>query len=272
MSRDILTLQDAARRLDVHYMTAYRYVRLGLLPAFKEGGTWRVREEDLERFRSETVSPTTRGEARWAERLEARLTAGDAGGAWQVIEASLASGKDPSQVYTEILTPALTSIGERWMRGELGVDDEHIASAIASRLIGRLGPRFARRGRSRGRIIAAMPQGERHGFGLAMLSDVLRGAGYEVLDLGPDTPTESLVTALRKVDRVDAVCVSVVYNHALAGAKEMVSAVKQEDPSIPVIVGGFAVTGWEMAREMGADGWAPDSSAAAELVDRLIHS
>lgn len=40
-------LRDAAERLGVHYMTAYRYVRLGVLPAEKVGGEWQVRPSDL---------------------------------------------------------------------------------------------------------------------------------------------------------------------------------------------------------------------------------
>ena len=47
-----LGLQDGAERLGVHYMTAYRYVRLGLLPAEKIGGTWTVTEGDLVAFRA----------------------------------------------------------------------------------------------------------------------------------------------------------------------------------------------------------------------------
>ena len=42
-----LSLQETAERLDVHYMTAYRYVRTGQLPARRERGEWRVLEADV---------------------------------------------------------------------------------------------------------------------------------------------------------------------------------------------------------------------------------
>ena len=131
-----------------------------------------------------------------AARLEARMLAGDVAGAWAVVEAALASGADPADIYVEVLAPALDSVGEGWAQGRLEIEDEHIASSVALRIIGRLGPRFARRGRPRGKIVTATPQGERHGLGVAMLTDILRGEGFEVLDLGPDTPTGSLVAAL----------------------------------------------------------------------------
>ena len=261
-----LTLQEAAERLGVHYMTMYRYVRLGLVAATKEGGAWRVAEADLERLRH--PAPTPRGEAPWGERLEARMLEGDVAGAWSVVEAALASGTEPAEVYTALMAPALTRIGERWASGELGVEDEHLASAVASRLIGRLGSRFARRGRPRGTVVTVMPPGERHGFGLAMLADVLRGAGYTVLDLGPDTPVASVVAALSKVERLRGVCVGVVLESAVPAAAEMVVAVRAEvGPKVPILVGGRAVPDATTARSLGADAWAPDPVTAVSVLE-----
>lgn len=75
-----LTLQEAADELGVHYMTAYRYVRLGLMDADKIGGTWEVMPDAVAAFRAGSVrSPVAVGErAPWSERLESRLVAGDA--------------------------------------------------------------------------------------------------------------------------------------------------------------------------------------------------
>jgi len=52
-----ITLHEAAEMLDVHYMTAYRYVRLGLLPAHKAAGTWRVLLHDLRAFQGQSHQP-----------------------------------------------------------------------------------------------------------------------------------------------------------------------------------------------------------------------
>ena len=199
-SASTVSLHDGAEILGVHYMTIYRYVRLGLLPAHKEGGSWRVRVSDLEDFQAEAASsPSGRNaDAPWDERLEARMLAGDVNGAWSVVEAALASGSEPADIYMDVLAPALAKVGRRWEDGEIDVAEEHLATAVASRIIGRLGPRFSRRGRPRGTVITAMPPGDRHGLGLAMLADILRGAGYVVLDLGPDTPIPSLVFAVER--------------------------------------------------------------------------
>src|SRR5215207_3039240 len=200
MSDAVVTLHEAATRLGVHYMTAYRYVRLGLLNAHKEGGTWSVSTEDLDAFVGRATAPAPesgggggRRRAPWASRLEARLLAGDPAGAWGVVEAALAAGTELDEFYLDVLTPAMWAIGTRWETGEIDVADEHRATGIAMRLIGRLGPRFTRRGRTRGTVVLANPQGERHALALAILGDLVRAHGFTVSDLGADVPHESLV-------------------------------------------------------------------------------
>ncbi|MGB1381535.1 MAG: B12-binding domain-containing protein, partial [Ilumatobacteraceae bacterium] len=129
-----LTLHEAAADLGVHYMTAYRYVRLGQLDAVKRAGTWRVSRSELERFRAapaeEPSESTGRGRVDWSERMHSRLVAGDSGGAWSVVESALAAGSTPARVYTEVISPALVTIGDRWAQGELDISVEHRATGI----------------------------------------------------------------------------------------------------------------------------------------------
>lgn len=264
------TLQEAADRLGVHYMTMYRYVRLGLIPAAKSGGSWRVTAADLDTFSRPSPGRPAEGEGPWVERLVARMLAGDTTGSWSVIEAAMASGAAPEEVYSDIVTPALAEIGTRWEAGELGVEDEHLASAVAGRLIGKLGPRFSRRGRSKGVVVATTPPGERHGFGVAMISDIIRGRGFEVLELGPDLPVESLVRTLDRIDDLRAVCLSVVSTDNLASCAEVVARVKAAHPAVVVIVGGRAFTGEDHARSIGADGYSVEAVGAADLLTALV--
>ena len=125
------------------------------------------------------------------------MLSGDVAGSWQVIEAAMASGFEPGEIYVRLLAPSLHAIGASWRSGRVSIDQEHLASSVATTLIGRLGPRFVHPGRKKGVVIVAMPPGERHGLGVAMLADILADAGYGVLNLGPDTPTASLVAAMR---------------------------------------------------------------------------
>jgi excisionase family DNA binding protein len=263
-----LTLQEAADELGVHYMTAYRYVRLGLLAAQKSGGVWRVTRDDLERFRAGTgTAPVRAGTpAPWAERLESRLLAGDARGAWGVVEAALAAGAELDEIYLDVLTPAMVGIGTRWEAGEIDVAIEHRATGIAMRLIGRLGPRFVRRGRTKGTVVLGAPAGERHGLPVAVLADLLRLEGWEVSDLGADTPATSFAHAASTTDDVVAVGLSVTNADNLAACADACRAVRAAAPGVLVVVGGQAVTA-DVAAGLDADGHADSARAMVRLLE-----
>lgn len=268
-----LTLHEAAEALGVHYMTAYRYVRLGLLAATKVGGTWQVAPTALEAYRAGTA-PVEPGERRrrrrapWAARLEARLVAGDARGAWGVVEAALAAGAEIDEIYLDVISPAMRSIGDRWATGELDVSVEHRATGIAFRLIGRLGPRFARRGRTRGVVVVGSPAGERHTLPVALLADLLRGEGWDVSDLGGDMPVESFVRAVGDAPDLVAVGVSVTTAGCLPAAAALLLAVRAALPSgVLLAVGGLAVENDEHALGLGADAWASNAPEFARLLD-----
>ena len=269
-----LTLHEAAASLGVHYMTVYRYVRLGLLPAEKVGGSWQVTESDLTAFATPAAAdddePVTRGGRRpapWSQRLEARLVAGDGPGAWGVIEAALAGGCELDAVYLDVIAPAMASIGERWSTGDIDVAVEHRATGIALRLVARLGPRFARRGRSRGTVVVGAPAGEDHSLPIAMLADLVRGAGWDVSDLGADLPDDAWLSAVAHVDHLSAVGVSVTVTDRLPAAAVLLAALRGAvDPSVLLAVGGAAVHDIDQARALGADVWAPDARSFIDLL------
>jgi excisionase family DNA binding protein len=265
-------MQEAANELGVHYMTVYRYVRLGMLPARKVGASWRIDVADLERLDTSPDVPSRKRSAPWRDRLQARMLAGDEAGSWGVVEAAFASGMTPADFYCEVLTPALHTIGDLWQNGKLGVEDEHLASEVAAEVIGRLGPRFARRGRTKGTVVLAMPEGERHHLGLAMLADILRSDGYRVLNLGADTPASALVAALRQVEDLSAIAVGVVNADRLAAATSLIKAVRRFFGGVPVVAGGAAVPDEEAALRLGADGGATDARAVGSLISDIAAS
>ena len=287
MTEGELTLHEAAAALGVHYMTAYRYVRIGILAAHKSKGEWRVRRDDIEAFRSTPApDPSADGTAAddvdlrrtapWAARLEARLVAGDQRGSWGVVEAAMASGADLDDLYLAVLSPALRSIGERWASGELDVFVEHRASVIAARLIGQIGPRFARRGRTRRMVIVGTPPGERHSLPVAMVADIVRQHGWEVFDLGADVPTASFakaaVAALGDGDDHVVVGLSVTGGGHIAELEDTIRAVRAACPSAVVVVGGAAIQGHDHALAVGAHHFAPNGRAFTAILDDLANA
>jgi methanogenic corrinoid protein MtbC1 len=256
-------------------MTAYRYVRLGMLSAEKVGAEWQVRSVDLDAFKEQHDNHGHNGgrshrDAPWSDRLRSRLLAGDERGSWQVVEAALASGFDPASIYTDVVSPAMRSIGDDWARGESSIVAEHRATAIVTRIVGRLSSRFTHRGRRRGRVVIGTPAGEAHALPVAMVADMLRGAGFEVIDLGHDLPADSFAQAVVDAGPVTAVAVSITNPDALSEAKKLIASLRSA-ASTPIVVGGFAVDGDDHARRLGADAYAADGPAAVALAESFVH-
>jgi len=273
-----LTLEKAAERLGVHYMTAYRYVRQGKLSATRVKGVWQVTPQAIDGFRQRLNErkerPRTGDDSRrtgdYVNELHACLVNADAGGAWGVLQRAIDAGGEIGTVYLEILAPAMARIGEEWSRGEIDIAIEHQATAIATRLVGQMSPRFVRRGRRRGEVLIGGPSGERHALALAMLGDLLRLEGYDVFDLGADTPANSFVHAASKINDLTAVGVSVTTTDSVEGAIDVVRTLRRAiSDDVPVVLGGSAISGPDHAREIGADFYANGARGFIELLDSI---
>lgn len=285
-----LGLGEAAEALGVHYMTAYRYVRTGVLEAHQSAGRWRVEPSavhELQRSRRRggrssganrsSHAPSHQGLTphlrptrhpstdRWRPLLADRLLAGDEAGAWRIVDDAFAAGAELDQVYVDLVGGSLREVGDRWADGRATVADEHRASVVAMRVVGRLGPRAARPGRTRGTVVVGAAPGDRHALPSALLADLLRSRGLRVVDLGADTPPEHLADAAAGTDRLVAVGICATSEVDAAAADDLREAVRlvQERSAAPVLVGGAAAAGSDLATRAGADG---SSSHATEAL------
>lgn len=274
-----LGLPAAAELAGVHYMTVYRWVRTSRLAAEKSGGTWKVRRSAVETLvaggRKSAPKVASSGEHRRAGMDGGRvapmteaLLRGDSGGAWLLVEESQRAGIDPVDVLCELLEPAMAEIGRRWRNGAVSVAQEHRATVVVSRMIGRLSPTVTRPGRSRGFVLVGALEGNRHALGPAVVADVFRAAGYEVCDLGADVPTGDLVAEAKGADKLAAVCLSVAVDDRDATVREAVARLRSITDA-PILVGGTGAPNAAWADAVGADGWCADGRSAPSLIDRL---
>jgi excisionase family DNA binding protein len=251
------SLADVAAELGVHYMTVYRWVRTGRLTARWVNGQWAVDAAALDQLvaeqRPDRVAGTPRW-PRWRVRLERRLLAGDEPGAWELVESTLAGGASPIAVLLDLVAPVMVEVGRLWASGQITVADEHCASQVAARLVGRLGPRFDRPGRKRGAVVVGAPPGEQHSLPVAIAVDVLRWAGFRVIDLGVDLPAEALAATVARSD-VLAVALGVTTPGRPEAVAEAVQAIRRRAEGVAVVVGGAALGSAEAAAAIGADAW-----------------
>jgi MerR family transcriptional regulator, light-induced transcriptional regulator len=272
----LLSLHEVADRLEVHYMTAYRYVRTGRLRAVQIGSQWWVDPRDLaEAADGQAVAGRPRAVTRRssrlaaAKRLEGRLVAGDEPGAWAIIEGRLGAGTSPDEVLLDELGVAMRSVGDGWEAGDYTVDDEHRATGVATRIVGRLGARFTKRGPNRRSIILGTPPHELHGLPTAMAANILRGHGYDVMDLGADVPADAFGAAVTKTPRPLAVAVAVTSGNHDRSLRAIVRAVQSASPGLPVVVGGGGIAGEQHAAPLAVVWSGGDARRLAAVIEDL---
>jgi MerR family transcriptional regulator, light-induced transcriptional regulator len=281
---DELNLKQAARRLGVHYMTAYRYVRQGRLAAERCGTTWQVSPAAVEQLLAERAatgpwsqlgpSPGRRPGrgVDWAGRLTPCLLAGDEAASWRVVQAALAAGHPATFCYVDMLSTALANIGARWDAGEISVADQYVATAVATRIVARLGAASRRPGRRRGGVVFGAPLGEHHGLPVSIAADLVRLAGFSVLELGANVPPAAFAAAARRTPRLVAVGIGITVSGSIGAAQDAIDAVRDVDVEVPVIIGGQAAFTAAGSRLMGVNAWVADGRAAAATIEALASS
>lgn len=266
----LYSLAEVAAQQGVHYMTVYRHVRTGKLAATKVNGEWQVRESDL--ASESTPSRGKPGSADISSRHPAfmnRLLASDEPGAWSILENCLAAGAAPADLHHELILPVLEEIGNDWASGAVKVSNEHTVTAVMQRLVARLGPLMRTKGRSRGSIVVGAVAGDNHSLPVAIVADLLRSGGYDVLDLGANTPHRSFVETLATMDRCKAVGLS-ASTSLDASIREAIEAIRLADSTLKIMVGGRGIEGAEHAERLGADGTESDSRLIAPAFDLII--
>jgi methanogenic corrinoid protein MtbC1 len=177
------------------------------------------------------------------------------------------------QVINELIYPSLTEVGDRWMRAEFTVAQEHFASALVRGRLANLfhsSPYFA----AGPLILVACAPGELHEIGAQVLALFLRRSGYRVVYLGQNVPDESLVSMVRTL-RPALVCCSASRAETAANLRYLAEAVQQmraESGWAPVLAFGGSVFNRhpDLAAKMGAAYLGTDASAAVEQVGALL--
>jgi methanogenic corrinoid protein MtbC1 len=156
----------------------------------------------------------------------------------------LADGASPAAVVGECLAPAQAAVGERWLRNELSVGDEHRATAVVDAALAGLELDQLRSGGPK--VVTVCAEGEWHAIAVRMLSVAVAEAGADPVCLGPSLPARDLGTTVRELGAVGVLlsCSSVA---ALPGAARCVERLAELD--IPVAVGGHATRAVPQAGE-----------------------
>jgi methanogenic corrinoid protein MtbC1 len=140
-------------------------------------------------------------------------------------------------------------------------------SAVAIRLVARLGARFRRSGRSRGTVVFGAPPGERHILPIAIVADLVRLQGYDVLELGADVPAEAFVASAQRTPRLICVGVGITRPELVDSAQGVVDAVREIDADVPIVIGGLAMKELGRSTLRGVTAVADSGRDAVEIIE-----
>jgi MerR family transcriptional regulator, light-induced transcriptional regulator len=167
------------------------------------------------------------------------LLGGDEAAVEGLVSRSRSLGADTALVVRDLVMPALCEVGRMWTRGEASIAEEHLATALVSRVLARSSGCPGEQADSPRRIVFACLSGEFHDLGIRFLADVARECGWDAESLGANVPRESLVRFVEQRPPA-ALALSVSLAGHVPEAAEAIAQVRAVAPGITTLVGGLA--------------------------------
>lgn len=189
----------------------------------------------------------------------------------QGVQAALAAGSDAATILNDALIPAMAEVGRLYEAGEYFVPEMLIAARAMKAGLALLKPYLAEgHVEPLGRVAIATVQGDLHDIGKNLVSLMLEGAGFEIVDLGTSAEPQKFIEAIQQ-QQIQIVAMSALLTTTMTRMKDTIQALQAAGlrDQVKVIVGGAPIT-QTFADEIGADGYAPDASQAVTLARRLL--
>ncbi len=196
---------------------------------------------------------------------------GDGTSVETLVKQAVAEGATPQQVIAESLVPAMAEVGARFERAEFFVPEMLIASRAMQAGLGVLRPLMVgEQSTAVGRVAMGTVQGDMHDLGKNLVCTMLEGAGFEIVDLGADVAPEKFVAALQQA-KTDIVGMSALMTTTMPAMERTMKALAKAGllDGVKVLVGGAPLS-QEYCDEIGANGYAPDASAAVRKASELV--
>lgn len=206
-----------------------------------------------------------------AEQLSILVQKGKAKDVAALCQQSLDEGADVQQLLNEGLLAGMSEIGEKFKNNQVYVPEVLIAARALNKGLDVLRPALVETGaKPVGKAVIGTVQGDQHDIGKNLVAMMLVGAGFEVIDLGVNVPTERFVAAVEE-QKPDLLLLSALLTTTMPNQGAVIERLKERGlrESVRVMVGGAPVT-QEWADQIGADSYTPDAASAAERAKELI--
>lgn len=205
------------------------------------------------------------------ESFYAALSQGKMEEAKKLTQAALEAGEPPERILKDGLIAGMEQIGIKFKNGEIYIPEVLIAARAMHAGMAVLKPILSKStGTMAGKVIIGTVKGDLHDIGKNLVVMMLEGGGFEVVDLGIDVPPERFIEATRQ-HQPQVVGMSALLTTTMKEMKNTLQALEWAGlrDQVKTIVGGAPVTE-KFAKDIGADGYAPDAASAVDAVKALI--
>jgi 5-methyltetrahydrofolate--homocysteine methyltransferase len=194
---------------------------------------------------------------------------GDQSTAVQITKTALEDGTPAESVLNEGLIAGMDVVGASFKKNEIYIPEVLIAARAMKMAMKILEPELVKAGvKPIGKFLIGTVQGDLHDIGKNLVAMMLKGAGFEVIDLGVDVGPEKFVEQV-KAQGVHAVGLSTLLTTTMPGMEKTIRALKEAGVSAKIMIGGAPVT-QGYADKIGADGYAADAASAVDMVKSLV--
>jgi len=205
------------------------------------------------------------------DELRASIVNGNPEAAATLTRKALQEGQKAENILHEALILGIHEVGERFGRNEIYLPELLVSGMAMKEAVAVLKPLLADPGiKTSGKALIATVRGDLHDIGKNLVGMMLEGAGFEVIDLGIDIPSERIVKAARE-NHAQLICLSSLLTTTMPAMKETIQEMKKAGlrQKVKIMVGGAPVT-QRYADEIEADGYAPDAPSAVKKAKEIL--
>ena len=187
-----------------------------------------------------------------------------------LVTQALDAGLDPNTIINDALIAAMDVVGTDFGSGKIFVPEMLVAALTMKSGLDIVKPRLAAgQNQSRGTVIMATVKGDLHDIGKNLVSMMLEGAGFKVLDLGVDLSVEKLIDQVKAI-QPDILGLSALLTTTMPEMQKVIAELKTQGlrDKVKVLVGG-APLDRAFAEKIGADGYGANAAEAVELARRF---
>jgi len=190
-------------------------------------------------------------------------------GADELTKMALDKGVPPSDVLTRGLVVGMEKVGIKFRENKVFVPQVLMSAKAMNTAMQHLKP-FFRSGevKRKGTFIIGTVVGDLHDIGKNLVSMMVEGNGWEVIDLGIDVKAEKFIAAA-KDHPGSIVGLSALLTTTMVNMESIVKQIHEQAPGTQIIIGGAPVTD-EFRKKIGADFYSPDPQGAVEYLKQWI--